>query len=315
MRTPSVMSRQLHTDSVSISSRQVVNRRLPVSSMSHVGEGAHHLSQISKSMFSEVAMTPSTGNQFMETPLAGLSAETPQMGGETHVNQPPALSRAVRRNSNTTRSSMDVEETSMTATTYSHSHHVNSTISRRSLASSMVMQTPVATPPPTAMNSTTGEDRNHQIFSLIMQRTPVMEETKGGETKSSAELEEESVLLAQRLLAEEQASVMRQLQHATIQASMASDGVEEDSDLAFALRLQRQETEENFGTPLMNADGEGIDPDEMTYEDLLELGERMGNVAEELWRETGGVIVDALPQVSFVDPSSMPTSAGQTSER
>ena len=95
---------------------------------------------------------------------------------------------------------------------------------------------------------------------------------------------------------------------------MSNEIVEEDSDLAYALRLQRQETEQSFGTPILNEEGEGVDPDEMTYEDLLELGERMGNVAEDQWRLTGGAVVEALPVISFLNAHQFPPSAGQTSE-
>ena len=76
---------------------------------------------------------------------------------------------------------------------------------------------------------------------------------------------------------------------------------EEDPDVAFALRLQREEHMERH-PEYYAEDGEEeeeVDVDEMTYEEMLELGERIGDVREERWRSRSQEFINKLPIVIY----------------
>ncbi len=172
----------------------------------------------------------------------------------------------------------------------------------------------------------------------------VEEEDDGMETeeeKSEQDLFSESEALARRLMQEESERFMRQLEQAQIQSAMEMDEEtlqrmeEEDPDVALALRLQREEHMERYQyvtIPLthilyvhtnththryedVEEDEEEIDVDEMTYEEMLELGERIGDVKEERWRSRSQEFINKLPIVIFKKQDKKCTSCSETPQK
>eukprot|EP00939_MAST-03C_sp_MAST-3C-sp1_P003877 g3877.t1 len=169
--------------------------------------------------------------------------------------------------------------------------------------------------------SVLGEDMSHMSHS---RRSPVTSSTPSSKvreddgeeeakclersgSKTEEELFDESEALARQLMEEESNRVMRQLEAAQVRYALemddnALDEIEaEDSDLALALRLQREEHQEHNPEYYEHSNG-GEDADEseeMTYEEMLELGERLGNVKEERWAECAEKHIKELPLVIF----------------
>ena len=163
----------------------------------------------------------------------------------------------------------------------------------------------------TNRNSTSESDLRPMFHPPVPPSGPWVEEEEeeeGMETeeeKSEQDLFSESEALARRLMQEESEQFMRQLEQAQIQSAMQMDEEtlqrmeEEDPDVAFALRLQREEHMERYQYEDAEEDEEEIDVDEMTYEEMLELGERIGDVKEERWRSRSQEFINKLPIVIF----------------
>ena len=147
--------------------------------------------------------------------------------------------------------------------------------------------------------------------------SPAAEDTAAPPTPPTAaptddDLFDESEALALQFMREEEEAHMErmmQLQRASLQRAMSmehDDGFEGDAmdpDLAFALRLQREEGEAVHGAgeegEYIEGEGEGedIDPDAMTYDELLELGAQMGDVAQERWQQRAAGVIKEIPIV------------------
>ena len=124
---------------------------------------------------------------------------------------------------------------------------------------------------------------------------------------SAQDLEDESMRLARQLMEEEQANFYERLereQAAAIermrQDDLASGGAV-GADLQFALRLAVDED------VVEEEGGDDVNPDDMTYDQLLDLGERLGNVAQERWRVEGREAVSALRVIKYVSGSCTDT--------
>ena len=87
--------------------------------------------------------------------------------------------------------------------------------------------------------------------------------------------------------------------------------------LALAVQLQRQES------ALAGAAAEGDDmvdeeddsegeQEELTYEQMLEIGEQIGDVKKDMWKARASDFVDALPQRCYVVPSTPEASAASS---
>lgn len=87
--------------------------------------------------------------------------------------------------------------------------------------------------------------------------------------------------------------------------------------LALAFQLQRQES------ALAGATVEGVDimedeedaegeEEELTYEQMLELGEQIGDVKKDMWKARASGYVDALPQRCYVVPSTPEAAAASS---
>ena len=88
---------------------------------------------------------------------------------------------------------------------------------------------------------------------------------------------------------QEEALRLQQAMAASADGTQASN--EDDSDLMYALELARQEQVMEEG----GIEDDSLDPDEMDYEALMELGEQMGDVAQDRWRMDAPKIIETLP--------------------
>ena len=94
------------------------------------------------------------------------------------------------------------------------------------------------------------------------------------------------------------------MQMAQQMAAAGGDGVDPSIQLMLDLMRQDREQEEaqQNAEALVDGDGDGeggVDPDAMTYEQLLALGEQIGDVGEERWRVEGVATVAALEVVAW----------------
>ncbi len=169
------------------------------------------------------------------------------------------------------------------------------------------------------------EDEHNSDFEeshdrAYLQASPVMsmeenslEETETGSTNageaapsepaqeppSDLDAEAASIALARQLMQEESMMVYQQMQEEALRLQQAmaasADGTqasnEDDSDLMYALELARQEQVMEEG----GIEDDSLDPDEMDYEALMELGEQMGDVAQDRWRMDAPKIIETLP--------------------
>jgi len=123
-------------------------------------------------------------------------------------------------------------------------------------------------------------------------------------TETSAEQDDmdESERLARQLMAEEQNLLLERLQEQQVAMLRATqdtnEGGEDGEDIALALQLLAQEHEQVQASGALDLE-EADDPDEMTYDQLLELGERIGDVKQERWRIDGRQHVEALQVVTL----------------
>ena len=88
--------------------------------------------------------------------------------------------------------------------------------------------------------------------------------------------------------------------------------------LALAVQLQRQESAlagaaADDANMMAEEDQEG-EEEELTYEQMLELGEQIGDVKKERWKGRASKFVDALPQRCYVVPSTPEASAASSIE-
>ncbi len=125
------------------------------------------------------------------------------------------------------------------------------------------------------------------------------------EDMSAEDAEAASLRLAMQLQEQESMMVYQQMQQ--MQAAMAQsaaearangegDGEEEDSDLMYALELARQEQIMGEQQQVeQGEEGESFDSEDMDYEQLLALGERIGDVAQDRWRLSAPEKIAALP--------------------
>ena len=118
---------------------------------------------------------------------------------------------------------------------------------------------------------------------------------------------DESERLARQLMAEEQAAFYERLereQAAAIERMRADDiaaGGTVGADLEFALRIAAADPDAEVEAE------DDVDPEDMTYDQLLELGERLGNVAQERWRVEGREAVRALSVIEYMAGSETRT--------
>ena len=123
------------------------------------------------------------------------------------------------------------------------------------------------------------------------------------EELSPEDAEAASLRLAMELQQQESMMVYQQMQQ--LQAAMAQSAAEArsngnlddnpedgDSDLMYALELARQE--QVMGEQEAE-EGESFDSEDMDYEQLLALGERIGDVAQDRWRLDAPAKMAALP--------------------
>lgn len=125
--------------------------------------------------------------------------------------------------------------------------------------------------------------------------------TERERTKSEEELFMESERLARQLMEEESLRVMQRLQDA-LREPVDEDSIarmeEDDPDLAFAMRLQREEAMAEEEETMEFVEGDEED-EEMTYEEMLELGQRIGDVKEERWKLRAQKYIEAMPLIIF----------------
>ncbi len=121
--------------------------------------------------------------------------------------------------------------------------------------------------------------------------------------------EDESEILARQLMEEEQYQLlerMRILQQAELERIRLEHDSESTSFIGLPARqifqeeteqLQRVQEEHILGGFVDNSGD--FDPDNMSYEQLLEIGDCIGNVKQERWQIDGQKIVESIPVVLF----------------
>eukprot|EP00516_Mucochytrium_quahogii_P006703 CAMPEP_0203761598 /NCGR_PEP_ID=MMETSP0098-20131031/14646_1 /ASSEMBLY_ACC=CAM_ASM_000208 /TAXON_ID=96639 /ORGANISM=" , Strain NY0313808BC1" /LENGTH=387 /DNA_ID=CAMNT_0050655653 /DNA_START=525 /DNA_END=1688 /DNA_ORIENTATION=+ len=123
------------------------------------------------------------------------------------------------------------------------------------------------------------------------------------ERSDSQVSEDEDAKLARRLMMEEEANLYERLQQEQLHAiaAMQNETEEEDGDMALARRLLAEEEEQlRLAQERIELDEtESVDPDEMSYDQLLELGERIGDVKQERWRIDGKQYVSSLKLIKY----------------
>jgi len=133
----------------------------------------------------------------------------------------------------------------------------------------------------------------------------------GEEVELIDEEEEDDEEYARRLMREESMMAYRQLQQASVEmalAAMQGQGADEmDEDMRMSLQLMQQEVQHMHGgteqglaamveasEAAAEADG-GAAPDGLGYDDLLRLGEQLGDVKQDRWRARAADVVKGLP--------------------
>ncbi|KAA0147580.1 hypothetical protein FNF28_07546 [Cafeteria roenbergensis] len=136
-----------------------------------------------------------------------------------------------------------------------------------------------------------------------------VEEGEGGE-----EDEEDDEAFARRLMREESMLAYRQLQQASVEMALASmrgqGGADVDEDTRLSLQLMMAEVQALNGGDeeqmarlaeaaevVADADAEeGAAADGMGYDELLQLGEQLGDVRKERWQARAPALIAALPR-------------------
>jgi len=117
--------------------------------------------------------------------------------------------------------------------------------------------------------------------------------------------EEASVRLALELMRQESWEMHRIMQSETLlavqeskrQAMNLGKSQTLDEDMQLALMLAQEE--EKLDDQLQNQDMDDLDLDEMTHEELVDLGNRIGSVKQENWEKKSEEAVANLPVISF----------------
>merc|ERR1740130_1891041 len=136
------------------------------------------------------------------------------------------------------------------------------------------------------------------------------EEVDEVSSKTQEELFLESEQLARQMMEEESSANMRRLEAAQMQYALQMDEdeiaqlEEVDPSMAMALRLQREEQmgHQEEGGEFDEDMPMEVDVDDMTYEEMLQLGDRIGDVKEERWRERSDQYITSLPLVIYGSP-------------
>uniref|UniRef100_A0A7S4DPM3 RING-type E3 ubiquitin transferase n=1 Tax=Lotharella globosa TaxID=91324 RepID=A0A7S4DPM3_9EUKA len=118
--------------------------------------------------------------------------------------------------------------------------------------------------------------------------------------------EEASVRLALELMRQESWEMHRIMQHETLLAvqdvkrtdmNTGQNTYSADEDLRLALQLA--EEERRLEEQLQAGDLDDVDIDDMTHEELVELGNRIGSVKQQTWEEKAAQTVANLPTMKF----------------
>jgi hypothetical protein len=132
-----------------------------------------------------------------------------------------------------------------------------------------------------------------------------------------------SIALARQLMYEESMQAAHWIQQETLAAhqqmarEMANQGIEgeQDEDLMYALELAAQEQNAaEHDVP----DDQDFDVEEMSYDDLMNLGSRIGDVAQQRWQMDSKHVVSGLPtqalsEQDIVDRAAQKMNQGKTS--
>jgi len=169
---------------------------------------------------------------------------------------------------------------------------------------------------------TTEEQESKNAVGVEATKEEAEEGPARSDSKSEEDLFRESEALARQLMEEESNSMMRRLEAAQLQYALQMDEeslnalAENDADMALALRLQREEHEERNPEYYEHGEeGEDGEEEEMTYEEMLELGDRLGNVKEERWAQRAEKYIKALPLVIFEPPRTPGKDVASTEEK
>lgn len=187
--------------------------------------------------------------------------------------------------------------------------------------SDMVSASPSASPAVGASGSAT-DDVAERILDAAAEGPDAGDVPREGAEEEEEELDDEE--LARRVAEEEeQLEMWRRIeeQHAEAAAAYDEEALatleEEDPDAALAMRMMREEMaelqaeQEAADAAAEEEGGEGeINPDDMSYEALLALGEELGDVKQERWQRHAPDIVGSLPTHTFKKKATDATNGG-----
>lgn len=150
-------------------------------------------------------------------------------------------------------------------------------------------------------------DNEDEVLVASSPKTPVVDETE--EARRLRE-EQESINLARMLMAEEAVSVYQ----SQIQAVNENPGHLSEEDLAVFRQLQQQDRmdEERERAAELNVDIE--EETELSYDALLNLGERIGDVKKERWTLEAKNHIDRLPVEMYNAHASSSAASDNDSE-
>ena len=124
---------------------------------------------------------------------------------------------------------------------------------------------------------------------------PISRRHRETEEERLAREMEESEALARQLMEEEAV-----LSYAASNQYLRQNADRFDSSDLAAIQAALAEEAEDAGGDEVNADDEGGESNEMSYDALLRLGENIGDVKEERWRLVSRGKIEKLPTVEFV---------------
>lgn len=118
------------------------------------------------------------------------------------------------------------------------------------------------------------------------------EDAEAASLRLAMELQQQESMMVYQQMQQMQAAMAQSAAEARSNGNLDNNSEDEDSDLMYALELARQE--QVMGEQEAE-EGESFDSEEMDYEQLLALGERIGDVAQDRWRLDAPAKMAALP--------------------
>jgi len=185
----------------------------------------------------------------------------------------------------------------------------------------------VVTPPPIARPNLDESDVQSDVqvappqpqLSPNDQAEAEQQEQSQNADQSAEDDEAATMRLIATLMRQEEMNRLREWEEAQMQQVLAMSNADlsqlenDDADLALALRMQREEgglseaAAADLGVAVdaeENEDGAGLDVDNMDYDQLLNLGQQLGDVKTERWEAVSSQYIAKLSTFSYAKDKS-----------